>query len=202
MPNYQNGKVYKIVSDLPEHKGACYVGSTCKTLCSRMTHHRAQCKKGKMAQLYVIMRQFGIAHFSIILVEAFPCANKEELRARERHHMELLNCFESGWNMVRSFVTTEEAKQLKSEYNARKKAEHKTNGTYRCELCNLNFTNSHSLNRHYTLSIHATNIYRQANNNLHCELCGFQTREPNKWKKHLLTQKHITNNTENMSATI
>ena len=43
MPNYMNGKVYKIVNDIDNY---VYIGSTTLALNIRMIYHRKRAKKG------------------------------------------------------------------------------------------------------------------------------------------------------------
>ena len=91
MPNYQNGKIYKIVS---QSEGIMYVGSTTSSLCQRMAGHRGSYKKyrkdgkGYMSSFKVLEH----ADAKIVLIEAYPCNNKEELTAREEHYVENLDC--------------------------------------------------------------------------------------------------------------
>ena len=81
MPNYQLGKIYKIVNDVNDK---IYIGSTCQTLSSRMGGHRAV-GKGLVctSAFYSAMNTIGIDHFQIVLVKSAPCTSKEELYAIE-----------------------------------------------------------------------------------------------------------------------
>ena len=82
--DYQNGKIYRILNYIDDD---CYVGSTTQPLSKRMAWHRREVnsttKKDRM--LYTKMRDIGIEHFYIELVEEFPCANREQLFQREGH---------------------------------------------------------------------------------------------------------------------
>ena len=81
MVNYQNGKIYQIVNDV---NSKVYIGSTCQTLCRRMSIHRAE---GKLLRyktpIYLAMHEIGVEHFRILLVQNAPCNSKEELLAIE-----------------------------------------------------------------------------------------------------------------------
>jgi DNA repair exonuclease SbcCD ATPase subunit len=79
---YQTGKVYKILNTL---NNEVYVGSTYQKLSQRMTKHRNSVKDPHRNKntFYTYIDTIGIEHFYIELIENFPCANKEELRARE-----------------------------------------------------------------------------------------------------------------------
>jgi len=78
MPNYQNGKIYKIESPQTDQ---IYIGSTTQKLCDRMTNHRSdfKCRKGNCTSFKIL--EYGDA--KIYLIELFPCNSKEELEARE-----------------------------------------------------------------------------------------------------------------------
>ena len=81
--SYQSGKIYKIVS---EQTDKVYVGSTKCSIISRLYEHTSaynSWKKGKSdyTTSYEIV-QYNDA--KIILLESYPCSNKDELRAREQ----------------------------------------------------------------------------------------------------------------------
>jgi len=81
MPNYQNGKIYKIESLI----GNCiYYGSTIQKLCVRMAGHRCN----NISSMEVL--QYHDA--KIYLVELYPCNSKEELNAREGWYIRNNNC--------------------------------------------------------------------------------------------------------------
>ena len=86
MPNYNNGKIYKIVNNIDN---MIYIGSTTCRLCSRMNVHRVFAKNNHNANLYRYMRELGITNFTIVLIENYPCSSKEHLLRRERHVFDL-----------------------------------------------------------------------------------------------------------------
>lgn len=86
MPNYQNGKIYRIVNDVDDYE---YIGSTVQRLCKRMCSHRVNCRAGKPQKIYKHMRLIGVKHFKIYLIEEYPCDNKEQLHRREGYHQKL-----------------------------------------------------------------------------------------------------------------
>jgi hypothetical protein len=91
MPDYKNGKVYKIVCNVT---GMIYVGSTTQSLSMRMTGHRATYKHFKQGKCNN-MTSFQIieqGNCDIILIENVVCESKEELHRRERHFIESLVC--------------------------------------------------------------------------------------------------------------
>ena len=92
MPNYQLGKIYKIVDNTNNN---IYVGSTCEpTLARRLSDHVRKYKawkngKSNYTSSYKIIEN---QNYDIVLLESYPCESKDELYKRERHYIETLNC--------------------------------------------------------------------------------------------------------------
>jgi hypothetical protein len=108
MPNYKLGKIYKIVS--PSHPEVPpYFGSTTRHLSERMAGHRSCFKTGKNKSSQALMC-FDDA--IILLVETFPCDNKEQLEAREGQVMleaiERINLRIAGQSQVQHLKTRHE----------------------------------------------------------------------------------------------
>jgi len=82
MPNYQNGKVYKIIS-LSNPDILPYYGSTTQRLCSRMVEHRNVYKKNPCKSKSLI--ECGDA--KIVLIENYPCNSREELSKKEAEYI-------------------------------------------------------------------------------------------------------------------
>jgi len=99
--DYANGKIYKIVCNIT---GECYIGSSTQPLAKRLYLHKN--KKNKCRSKQIIDR----GDYVIVLIEAFPCANKSELFQRERYHFDLI----PNINRQRPFVTEEERKETNS----------------------------------------------------------------------------------------
>jgi len=78
MPNYQNGKIYKIINDIDDK---IYIGSTTLLLCQRLAGHHQHCSTSA--------KQFFNVNHKIILLENYACNSKEELESRERYYIEL-----------------------------------------------------------------------------------------------------------------
>jgi len=93
MVKYENGKIYKIIDNT---NGDIYVGSTCNKLSRRITNHRASYNcylNPNIKQGY--MRSFDILKnndYKIILIEEYPCENKEQLLLREQYWIDKLDC--------------------------------------------------------------------------------------------------------------
>lgn len=103
MPDYQKGKIYKIISD---HTEKCYVGSTCQTLPNRMKSHRSDIKGTTASQIMC----FDDARAE--LIEDFSCHTRKELLTRETHWMRELNCV----NQIKPIITDEERKANAKQY--------------------------------------------------------------------------------------
>ena len=77
--DYKKGRIYCVRNDINDD---VYVGSTIQPLSKRMATHRDKCKTQPFT-LYVCMREIGVDHFYIELLEEYPCDNLEQLRRRE-----------------------------------------------------------------------------------------------------------------------
>ncbi len=88
MPDYQLGKIYKIINeDLPD---LIYFGSTTqKRLSTRMAGHRCEANTRYPSRSKIL---FESGTPKIILVEKFPCNDKMELLKRERYYIENNEC--------------------------------------------------------------------------------------------------------------
>jgi group I intron endonuclease len=86
--SYASGKIYKLVNDVNDN---LYIGSTTQALSKRMVQHRSDAKRMRQCKVHIAMNAIGVHHFSIILIEAFPCASKDALEARE---FEITNVFD------------------------------------------------------------------------------------------------------------
>lgn len=83
MPNYQDGKIYKLIC---LNTGLIYVGSTCQPLCKRLAGHKSTHNSTNSKK---IIEQ---GNFIIVLIELFPCETVEQLRAREYEIIQNTTC--------------------------------------------------------------------------------------------------------------
>lgn len=115
MKDYQQGKIYRIVSKT----GRQYVGSTVETLSQRLSRHRGYIKDQKNQGISSVMILKEDPDAKIILIEKYPCSSSEELRAREQYWIENI---EGGCvNVVRAHTTPEIIKeQTKARYEEKK----------------------------------------------------------------------------------
>jgi len=89
MPNYQNGKIYKICS---HNTNEIYIGSTCQSINKRMSNHRYDYNKHlkggkKETTSYEILKHKDAY---IELIELYPCNNSKELSKREGYFIKTL----------------------------------------------------------------------------------------------------------------
>lgn len=120
MPDYKNGKLYKLQCD----DGYYYIGSTCNELRFRFNGHKTS-SKIENSRVYQHINEIGWDRVRIVLIEDFPCENKEQLRRREDELIQQHLNNELCLNFRREFVTTEEKKQLASIYYQEIKEERK-----------------------------------------------------------------------------
>ena len=81
---YQKSKIYKVIND--QMPGLVYIGSTVNALSKRLSQHRAPANRARSR----VFQQCG--KMEIFLIENFPCNTRDELVARERHHVENTDC--------------------------------------------------------------------------------------------------------------
>ena len=87
---YRRAKVYKIINDIDS---SFHVGTTCEpTLAKRFANIRNDSRKQeKITPLLTKMRELGIDHFRIVLIEIYPCNSRDELRAREHYWNDIIS---------------------------------------------------------------------------------------------------------------
>jgi len=86
MPDFKNGKIYKLVCNLT---GKTHIGSTTQILCKRLTGHVTAYKKGTTITSKAIIEG---GDYSIILIEDYQCDRKDQLLQRERYYIESMTC--------------------------------------------------------------------------------------------------------------
>lgn len=106
--NYQNGKIYKIVSSQTD---SVYIGSSCKKrLCMRLSNHKYDYKRFLNGK-YGNVSSFEILKYNdarIFLVEYYPCDTKDELYQREQYYIDNTP---NAVNKYKAYVT-----QTRKEY--------------------------------------------------------------------------------------
>lgn len=148
MPDYQKGKIYRIISP---SKNLVYYGSTIQTLNQRLAEHIKRYKyyndvnyqkRKEYCKSYIVLE---CEDYKIELVEEYPCNNRQQLLRKEGEYMKNNTCVNTSIagrtdkeyyddNREKLIQKTkdwyEENKQQKAEYdkkyredNAEKKAE-------------------------------------------------------------------------------
>ena len=75
-----NGKVYRLVNKVDEE---LYVGSTIQSLAKRKGGHKCDARRHPEIKVYQHLNSIGWENVEIVLIETYPCNNKDELKARE-----------------------------------------------------------------------------------------------------------------------
>ena len=83
MPDYKNGKIYKLWS--PEGDDI-YIGSTTQPLYARLSGH----KKKEKCSSKILFEKYN--NVKIELIESYPCDNIEELNKKEGEYIRANNC--------------------------------------------------------------------------------------------------------------
>mgnify|MGYP003638483851 CR=1 FL=1 len=112
MPDYKNGKIYKLWS--PEGDDI-YIGSTTQDLARRKAKHKTD--KSKSTILYEKYTDIRIE-----LLEEYPCDNIEQLNKKEGEYIRNNNCV----NRCIAGRTNKEQTKAWRENNKEKIKEHKT----------------------------------------------------------------------------
>jgi|WetSurMetagenome_2_1015567.scaffolds.fasta_scaffold09542_3 hypothetical protein len=181
MPDYSLGKIYKIVSDQYELP---YIGSTCNPYLSvRMANHRSDFKRHLHKSAHYVssfeILQYGDA--KIILIENFPCKNKDELTQRERYYIENIECV----NKVIPGQTNKEwcEKNKDKEYEKGKRWRNKNKEKLVKQRKEFYQTNKIRINKAHQ---------EYCKKKITCDYCDIETDKGN-LSRHNKTPKHINN---------
>ena len=180
MPNYQHGKIYKMVSLVDDY---FYIGATTIRLSQRRAQHKNESNRYLDRAMCAHFNNIGWNNCRIVLLENYPCESKEELMKkgfeyiqanncdkllniqkyigkRCEHNREASKCKECGGSQICSH--NREKRQCKEyggngicEHNCRKSGCKKCNGEkYCCYECEKSFSSSCSLTKHEQSKIH------------------------------------------------
>lgn len=109
MPNYQNGKIYKIVNTVDDK---IYVGSTTLSLTKRFKLHKNPNQKW-FCCCYEHFINVGFNNVDIELIEDYPCDTKKELLEREKY---FINELKSELNIQSPILSDKEKKEYQVKY--------------------------------------------------------------------------------------
>jgi len=98
-PNYQLSKIYCIRNSKDENK-AVFIGATVRDLNDCMFQHTRNIKIEKLMamNIYKLMAEVGVKHFTIELISNFPCASQKELNVEKGRIIRQLGMIENGCN--------------------------------------------------------------------------------------------------------
>jgi len=112
MPNYQNGKIYKLHS---YDNDLVYIGSTVRSLSQRLGGHKTNFKENRPTTSKQLFQQSD--NVMITLIKEVPCNSRHELEAEERKYIESVDCV----NKYIPTRTRDEWTNLNKEKIAKKK---------------------------------------------------------------------------------
>ena len=132
MPNYSEGKLYKIECLTT---GLIYVGSTTeKYLCKRLVRHTIDYRRYLKGN-YAFTRSFLILennNYRIELIEEVNCETKDQLHKREGHYIRTLDCVNKRMEGRTLDEQKEAQKEYLSRYNESHKEERKQRDSVKC----------------------------------------------------------------------
>lgn len=181
---YSRGKVYMIES---ASAGLIYYGSTCNDLYKRMGTHRSDYKRFQAGKYHRVTSFDVLQHpdARIILVETFPCANKQELNAREAHYIRSNNCVNK---VIPGRTHAEYCQENKEEISEWMKQYHQENKEEILEKKKQYYQENKA------------NIQEKKKQAKHCQTCNCSVRH-DKFSRHTRSKKHIAS-TSDSSASI
>jgi group I intron endonuclease len=135
MPDYAKGKIFKLVNELDDE---IYVGSTTVKLCNRKAKHKDKIKHHPDRLVYQHITKVGWDNVKIILLEEYPCGNKEQLEQRERYWIDKLK------------------PSLNKQVPSRTRQEREAVKVF-CEVCMLQISKTH-LKEHSQTKKHISNL--------------------------------------------
>jgi hypothetical protein len=184
MPDYQNGKIYKIWS--PEGDDI-YIGSTTEILCRRLAVHKSSYNIGRTITSRILFEKY--TDVRIELIEEFPCDKKSKLIAREGHYIRILNCV----NKIIPDRTNKEYckeyyEQNKDSIGEQRKEYYKDNKEHLLEYQKEYRENNKDIISEKKKEYYEQNKERRGEK-IKCE-CGCEVRRDS-LTRHKLSQKHI-----------
>ena len=182
MVNYGKSMIYKLVCN-DVNISDCYVGST-TNFYRRKQQHKFDCNNENRKIYNQYKYQFirsngGFENWSMIIIENYACENKRQLEKRERYFIELLN---TTLNSYTPFLTEEEKKEQKKEYD---KEWNEKNKTEILEQKKKNYQN----NKEQILEKRKEHYKKNKKEKYNC-VCGSNIRLVEK-KRHLKSTKHL-----------
>ena len=172
MPDYQNGKIYKILNKID---GEIYVGSTVNTLSQRMTQHRSEVKRSTKKKLFNHMNELGVNNFYIELIENFPCNDVYELRAREGHFIREIGTLNKNATSRTSLEYLEYKKQYWDKHKEKYNEERRKYRLDNKDECNEQRRRHYQENKEISKAYYNKNkerIKQHRSEQIQCSICG------------------------------
>ena len=115
--SYSKGKIYRLVCN---NTGQQYIGSTIQSLSQRLGNHKAAYKaflEGKPTDKLTAFSILSENNFEMILIEEYPCENKNQLERRERYFIQTMFCLNKN--------KPEQTREERIEYHQQYRKDHK-----------------------------------------------------------------------------
>ena len=182
MPDYKNGKIYKLVG-----YGKTYYGSTTQSLNQRKGGHKRHldCKSREIFKLG--------DDVDIVLVESYPCNNKEELHQRERYYIENNECINKVIPMRTEKEYREDNKEKIKKYredNKEKNKEWRETNKDKLKEWFKQYREDNKEKYKEWIETNKDKIKEKYKEKITCECGSILTR--NKLSRHKQSKKHIT----------
>ena len=169
MVDYKNTKIYYIPVGTER-----YYGHTTQPLYKRKKEHRNDFNRDTTRKIYIHMRELNMwaKDIDLILVENYPCENKEQAHARERFYIEQFGTL----NMVMPARTYQEyiieyrinnrekireSRRAYSDIANKNRRERAKHSSHHCDVCDVDIKGLKTMfNRHLTSLKHINNVKR------------------------------------------
>lgn len=167
-------KVYKIVNSINDE---IYVGSTKTSLAKRFYGHKdAQKRRPEMNNLYTFVQQNGWDCCRIVLIEEFPCENKEQQLRREQHWIDILKPTGNKFNAFGQKCEHNRLRNKCKDCGGSQICQHNKQRS-KCRDCGGSSICEHNRQRNYCKEC----------NNYYCEYCDKKYNSKQSLYRHLLT---------------
>ena len=202
--DYKNGKIYKIINDVND---LIYIGSTTQSLSRRFSEHKKDNIRKLQFIIYKAFKEIGVEHFKIILIEEYPCENRDQLRAREQYYIELFKSNKNGYNKYCAKRSRREYYENNKDLISTKYKEYYDNNKNRMRLRGKNYyeNNKEKIKEyHEEHKEHKKLIFKQWSEKnkekikerifvkVLCEICNIEITKKC-MLKHTRSKKHIDN---------
>ena len=119
---YHHSKIYKLVDQVNEYY---YIGSTCQPLSKRISDHKTRSKTDVDRKVYKYFNSINWENVDIILIEEHCLENREQLFKEEDRVICMYKQDEKCLNSLRAFISDDDYKVEKREYDKKYREEHK-----------------------------------------------------------------------------